>query len=106
VPLANQAKLTGWATPQHCDGRGATGPASKNKELGRDVLSFAAETIRHGASQVLNPAFSRWLMGFPEAFDRCSPGWQAWDTAQQKLAECSGNLEVFLRLLLEIASDG
>ena len=28
---------TGWATPQACDARGATGPASKQKELGREV---------------------------------------------------------------------
>ena len=73
--LTSAARLTGWATPQVADGRGRTGPASKNKDLGRDAAlceqmpgpitdSSTAATAKHAAFR-LNPHFSRWLMGFP-----------------------------------------
>jgi hypothetical protein len=76
--LDRQAKMAGWATPQFADGRGATGPASRNKDLGRDAL------LTHGLNQsgshavmgsggVLNPAFVLWLMGFPDVWESCVP---------------------------------
>lgn len=91
--LAETVMLTGWATPQHCDGRGATGPASKNRELGRDVLSSTSEAARPAAAAI-NPAMSRWLMGYhqepqTQGWDTCSPGWQSWGTIQKLLGEYS-----------------
>lgn len=37
--LHHEAKLSGWATPQAADQRGKTGPASANKDLGRDAAA-------------------------------------------------------------------
>lgn len=83
--LHSQTQLSGWATPQHCDGRGATGPASKNRELGRDVLSSTAATAKPAASAI-NPAMSRWLMGFPPSWDQHSPGFADWRAVQDAIA--------------------
>jgi hypothetical protein len=86
IPLSQQVTmLTGWATSQHCDGRGATGPASKNRELGRDVLSSTAATAKPAAS-ALNPAMSRWLQGFPPSWDQHSPGFADWRAVQDAIA--------------------
>jgi hypothetical protein len=59
-----------------------------------------AETGKRGQ---LDPALPRWLMGYPEAFDHCSPGWKEWATAQQKLIECSGDPEALWPWLARIA---
>ena len=44
-------------------------PLSK-QVLGANATSFPAPTERRGA---LNPAFSRWFMGFPAEWDACAP---------------------------------
>ncbi len=52
---------------------------------GTTTESSPAATARRAASR-LNPAFSRWLMGFDATWDRSSPGWNEWDTIRRLLA--------------------
>lgn len=71
TPQLNYQVLTcGWTTPQYADGRGRTGPNSKNADLIREASGVTlsqsdAATEKAGGSLKLNPAFSMWLMGYP-----------------------------------------
>jgi len=74
--LARQAmNLAGWATPKAADGRGESYAAtenrrSENRKLAHGAISPSspAPTEKRGA---LAPAFSRWLMGYPEGWLSC-----------------------------------
>ena len=91
--LASIAKLTGWATPTAVNHR-----SPKSNQHGKNSrplqeqagTTSIAETAKLVASPTLNPAFSRWLMGFPENWDRHSPGWDKWVFVQQELTEWDG----------------
>jgi hypothetical protein len=114
--LPRQAALAGWATPNVPNGgqrftEGSMSPTGRTPDgakrsvhlqeqvvmlcpPGPPTASSLAPTAVSGGS-VLNPAMSRWLMGYPQGrttpgWDTCSPGWKEWATVQRVLGEWSG----------------
>ena len=74
--LSKQVQLAGWGTPtsrDHKDGDCLNAKVPVNVLLGRQALG--ATSISSGAGTgkpgALNPAHSRWLMGFPPEWDAC-----------------------------------
>lgn len=78
-PLSAEATLASWPTPDTMSGphgpRGASSnPAHQSAKgleaIGRTVIGSPAATEKRGQ---LNPAHSRWLMGYPAGWDACAP---------------------------------
>jgi hypothetical protein len=78
--LDDYVELAGWRSPNVTDHKGMSGPncsAFQNgninrlaDQVGTMLNGFPASTVRRGA---LNPAFTRWLLGFPATWDDCAP---------------------------------
>ena len=100
--LPRQAFLTGWGTPRASDADKnyrdigvAIAEAERrggNNRLGTAAISSLAQTERFGPSRTLNPAFSRWLMGFPPEWDGSAENSVDWLRWQVLMAPLSGEL--------------
>lgn len=99
--LEDQVQLSSWATTRKTDGekgiRSTEGAIVEfeRKGTGADLPTVAALAATGPTSPsspaptanrgVLNPAHSRWLQGYQETWDQCSPSFAQWSLIQKLL---------------------
>lgn len=102
IPLSQMVSYCGWTSPSSPDWKDTPGmateamnpdgslrrrvdqlPRQAQLTSGQTSESPPAQTAKRG---VLDAAFSRWLMGFPETWDEASPNWGSWQEVQEAIA--------------------
>jgi hypothetical protein len=102
IPLPQRAAMAGWPTTQARDWKGPQGRSYKDEAVdmpaaaqmaGPARLTATGELLIGSSAEMesggqLNPAHSRWLMGYPPAWDDC--GVTAMPSSRKSLRPSSG----------------
>jgi hypothetical protein len=77
--------LAGWDTPTVAEADKLT--TRSHTGIRRQLLGPTSESsdVQITPRAVLAPEFSRWLMGYPSAWDEAAPGSSEWQSVQQEL---------------------
>lgn len=83
-------KVAGWATPKARDYRSEQGPHHLDRMAASRGSDLSRQAARMDGSGALAPEFSRWLMGYPEAWLVSVPSaadWRRWQGLMAPVSE-------------------